>query len=137
MSISAKKIRSRLNRMWPDLKQIWLTDPVYIATPENVIEALRLWEGELKKYSFKKNVTECEEFALFCHAFVKQYQIYNFNDKYNWIYGECMTSKLLGSKYVHSCNIYLTNNNIYMVEPQTGAYWQADPELDEVFFVKM
>lgn len=123
--------------MWPDLKQIWLTDPVYIATPENVIEALRLWEGELKKYSFKKNVTECEEFALFCHAFVKQYQIYNFNDKYNWIYGECMTSKLLGSKYVHSCNIYLTNNNIYMVEPQTGAYWQADPELDEVFFVKM
>ena len=123
--------------MWPDLKQIWLTDPVYIATPENVIEALRLWEGELKKYSFKKNVTECEEFALFCHAFVKQYQIYNFNDKYNWIYGECMTSKLLGSKYVHSCNIYLTNNNIYMVEPQTGAHWQADPELDEVFFVKM
>lgn len=137
MSTSAKGIKSRLTRMWPDLKYMWLTDPVYKPTPTDIVDALLLWEGELKKYSFKKNLTECEEFALFCHAFIKQYQIYNFSDKYNWIYGECMTKKLMGFESIHSCNLYLTSNNIFMVEPQTGAYWQADPDLDDVFFVKM
>ena len=137
MSISTKKLRSRLNRMWPDLKQIWLTDPVYMPTPQaGIVDALNLWEGELRKYSFKKNLTECEEFALFCHAFIKQHQIFNFNDKYNWAYGECIARMTLGNKAIHSCNLYLTSNNIYMVEPQTGAFWEADPNLDDVFFVK-
>ena len=124
--------------MWPDLKHIWLTDPIYKEVPNKEIEkALSLWEGELRKYSFKKNLMECEEFALFCHAFIKQHQMFNYNDKYNWAYGECMTSKLLGFENIHSCNLYLTSNNIYMVEPQTGAFWEADPKLDTVFFVKM
>ena len=123
--------------MWPELKHIWLTDPVYKPTPSAIVRVMELWEGELNKYSFKKNITECEEFALFCHTFVKQHQIFNFDDKYNWAYGECMTSKLLGFENIHSCNLYLTGNNIYMVEPQTGAYWEANPDLDTVFFVKM
>ena len=124
--------------MWPDLKHIWLTDPIYKPTPTSGIEdALRLWEGELRKYAFKKNLTECEEFALFCHAYVKQYQIYHFSDKYNWAYGECMAKKVLGFEAIHSCNLYLTSNKIYMVEPQTGAFWEANPDLDDVFFVKM
>jgi len=135
---TSKKIRRRLKKFWPDLKYIWLTDPVYKDTPlSDISKALSLWEGELKKYAFKKNIMECEEFALFCHAFIKQHQIYNFNDKHNWCYGECIVSKLLGFENVHSCNLFLTNNNIYMVEPQTGAYWEADPKLDDVFFVKM
>ena len=132
MSISSSKIRSRLLRMWPDLVYIWLTDPIYLPTPKGIKDVLELWEGELNKYAFKKNISECEEFALFCHAFVRQHQIYNYSDKYNWAYGECMTK----SSRVHSCNLYLTQSNIYMVEPQTGAYWEAAPE-DEVFFVKM
>jgi hypothetical protein len=122
--------------MWPDLKHVWLTDPAYLPTPR-MDDILSLWEGELRKYSFKKNITECEEFALFCHAFIKQHQIFNYNDKHNWAYGECITKKLLGFENVHSCNLYLTKNNIYMVEPQTGAYWEANPELDTVIFVKM
>jgi len=133
VSISSKKIRSRLTKMWPDLVYIWLTDPIYKPTPNNIKEALELWEKELGKYAFKKNISECEEFALFCHAFVRQHQIYKYNDKYNWAFGECMTK---GNGYVHSCNFYLTSNNIYMVEPQTGAYWEAKPE-DKVFFVKL
>ena len=137
MSISSKKIRSRLKRLWPDLRNVWLTDPRYLATPSAIVDVLSLWEGELRKYSFKKNISECEEFALFCHAYVKQHQIYNYNDKYNWAYGECMTSKLLGREFVHSCNFYLTVSNIYLVEPQTGAYWEADPDLDTIFFIKM
>ena len=133
MSISSTKLRSRLNKMWPDLVHIWLTDPIYLPTPDDTIKkVLELWEGELNKYAFKENITECEEFALFCHAFVRQYQTFNSNDKYNWAYGECMTKR----DRVHSCNFYLTQSNIYMVEPQTGAYWEAKPE-DKVFFVKM
>lgn len=137
MSTSSKKIKSRLTRMWPDLKHIWLTDPVYKPTPHlDIADALRLWEGELRKYAFKKSLMECEEFALFCHAFIKQHQMFNYNDKYNWAYGECIAKKVLGFENIHSCNLYLTSNNIFMVEPQTGAYWQANPDLDDVFFVK-
>jgi hypothetical protein len=118
--------------MWPDLLHIWLTDPVYMPTPD-MSKVLSLWEGELNKYAFKKNISECEEFALFCHAFVRQHQLFNYNDKYNWAFGECMRRLDNG---VHSCNLYLTKSNIYMVEPQTGAFWPAQPE-DDVFFVKM
>jgi hypothetical protein len=74
MSISSRKIRNRLKRFWPELQNIWLTDPVYLNTPKEILDVLALWEGELRKYSFKKNLLECEEFALFCHAFVKQHQ---------------------------------------------------------------
>jgi hypothetical protein len=133
MCISSKKIRTRLTKMWPALVHVWLTDPVYLPAPNKITNILELWEGELNKYAFKKNILECEEFSLFCHAFVKQHQIYHYNDKYNWAFGECMTKK---DNLVHSCNLYLTLNNIYMVEPQTGAYWQAQPD-DKVFFVKM
>ena len=132
MSINSKKIRTRLRKMWPDLIHVWLTDPIYLPTPDAIKEVLELWEGELNKYAFKKNITECEEFALFCNAFVRQHQIFNYNDKYNWAFGECMTK----GDFVHSCNFYLTTNNIYMVEPQMGAYWEAKPD-DKVFFVKM
>jgi hypothetical protein len=38
---------------------------------------------------------------------------------------------------VHSANIYMTNNKVYMVEPQTGAFWEANPDEDSVFFIKM
>jgi hypothetical protein len=137
MSISSRKIRNRLKRFWPELKNIWLTDPVYLNTPKEIVDVLALWEGELRKYSFKKNLLECEEFALFCHAFVKQHQVFNYSDKYNWAYGECIATKVNGSEGVHSCNIYLTSNNIYLVEPQTGAYWEANPELDTIFFIRM
>ena len=132
VSINSKKIRKRLERMFPELRHIWLTDPIYKPAPD-MKDVLELWETELTKYSFKKNISECEEFALFCHAFVRQHQIFNFNDKYNWAFGECMQRKEGG---VHSLNMYLTSSNIYMVEPQMGAYWQASPE-DDVFFVKM
>jgi len=137
MSCSSKEIRFRLKVLWPNLKHVWLTDPKYKPTPPEIKDVLELWEGELRKYSFKKNITECEEFALFCHAFIKQHQIFNYNDDHNWAYGECITSKLFGDEYIHSCNVYLDRENVFMVEPQTGAYWKADPELDTIFFVKM
>jgi hypothetical protein len=132
MSISSRKIRSRLLKLWPELVYVWLTDPIYLPAPKEMKDVLELWEGELTKYAFKKNILECEEFALFCHAFVRQRQLYCYNDKYNWAFGECMTKR----DRVHSCNFYLTSSKIYMVEPQTGAYWEATPE-DKIFFVKM
>ena len=46
-------------------------------------------------------------------------------------------SKLLGFETVHSANIYLTCDKIYMVEPQAGAFWEANPDEDTVFFIKM
>jgi hypothetical protein len=68
MSISSRKIRNRLKRFWPELQNIWLTDPVYLNTPKEIVDVLALWEGELRKYSFKKNLLECDAKSLHCFA---------------------------------------------------------------------
>lgn len=138
MILTSKQIRKRLHKKWPNLHNVWLTDSIYLAAKQREIElVLKSWEGQLKNYEYKPTVSECEEYALFCHAFVKLRQLADRNDDYNWAYGECITDKLLGFERVHSANIYLTNDKVYIVEPQTGAFWEANPDEDTVFFIKM
>jgi hypothetical protein len=117
---------------------VWLTDKEYLAVKQREMQlVLKDWEGQLKNYEYKPTVSECEEYALFLHAFVKLRQLADRDDTHNWAYGECITSQLLGFEMVHSANIYLTHNKIYMAEPQSGAFWEANPDEDTVFFVKM
>ena len=135
---SSKKIRGDLKLLWPELRHIWLTDPFYLyADDAKIKKAFDGWADEIPKYKPKANVTACEEFALFCHAFVKNHQIETYDDKYNWAFGECITSRLLGFDCIHSANIYITNKGVHLFEPQTGAFWKANPDEDYVFFVKM
>ena len=136
--ITSKQIRKRLKKKWPELEHVWLTDTKYLEVKQKEVElVLRSWQGQLKEYVYKPTVSECEEYALFLHAFVKLRQLADRDDNYNWAYGECITSQLLGFETVHSANIYLTHNKIYLAEPQTGAFWEANPDEDTVFFVKM
>ena len=138
MILTSKQIRKRLKKIWPDLKHVWLTDKEYLAVKERELQlVLHEWEGQLKNYEYKPSITECEEYALFLHAFVKLKQLANRNDKFNWAYGECITSQLLGFEAVHSANIFITHNKIYIAEPQSGAFWEVNPDEDTVFFVKM
>jgi len=137
MSTSVE-IRQRLKDKWPKLKNIWFTDSEYLLIePEDLKFVLDTWKDQLKNFSFTQNIMECEEFALFFHAHAKKHQILTRRDKFNWCLGECITSKLLGFEGIHSCNLFLSGDKIYMVEPQTCAYWEANPEEDKVFFVKM
>ena len=138
MILTSKQIRKRLKKKWPKLRNIWLTDKKYLAVRQRELQlVLDDWQADLKNYEYKPTVSECEEYALFLHAFVKLRQLRDRNDDYNWAYGECIASKLLGFKQVHSANIYLTYNKIFMAEPQTGAFWEVNPDEDSVFFVKM
>jgi hypothetical protein len=138
VNLTSKKICERLKEVWPTLNSIWLTDKKYLAVKQREMQlVLKIWEDELKNYEYLPTVSECEEFALFCHAFVKLRQLADRNDDYNWAYGECIAKKLLGVDMIHSANIYLTHDKIYLVEPQTGAFWEANPDEDTVFFVKM
>jgi len=136
--ITSKQIRKRLKAKWPDLKNVWLTDKEYLEVKLRELQlVLKQWEDQLKKFEYKPTLSECEEYALFCHAFVKLRQITDRNDDHNWAYGECISSKTLGLEGVHSANIFLTHDKIYMVEPQTGAFWEANPDEDTPFFIKM
>ena len=138
MNLTSKQLRKRLADVWPKLSNVWLTDSVYLAVKQREIQlVLSDWEKELDNYDYLPTVSECEEFALFCHAFVKMRQLTDRNDNFNWAYGECICKKVRGIKQVHSANIYLTHDKVYIVEPQTGAYWEANPDEDTVFFVKM
>jgi len=135
---TSDKIRKRLKEKWPELSDIWLTDGKYLLPEVSDLEPVfALWNLQLHDFKYVQNLFECEEFALFFHAAAKKYQIFNREDPLNWCLGECITKELLGFPMVHSCNLFLTKDKIYMIEPQTGAYWEANPEEDKVFFVNM
>ena len=138
MILTSKQIRKRLKKKWPQLKHVWLTDKSYLAVKQKEVQlVLHSWKDELVKFEYKPTVSECEEYALFLHAFVKLRQLADRNDDYNWAYGECINSQTLGFEGSHSANIYLTHDKIFMVEPQTGAFWEANPDEDTPFFIKM
>ena len=135
-SISSRVVRSRLKAVWPDLEHIWLTDNRFELLTVKKLDAL-LEKDKTDSLQYKKKKGECEEFSLFLHAKVKMANMFDDNSKYSWAFGEVIGRKFLGFEQVHSANICLTKSGIYLIEPQTDAYWQADPDEDDVFFVKM
>ena len=94
-------------------------------------------ETQADRLPYIKKKGECEEFSLILHSAIKQKNIFDDKSKLTWAFGECIGRKFVGFKGVHSANVCLTKEGVYLIEPQTDAYWKADPVSDDIFFIKM
>ena len=143
MNCSSKDLRKRLEKIWPNLKHVWLTDRMYyLPTYEEVRKVVA--NQNTKKYKWKTNVLECEEFSLFLHSDLKKETSNNELYKYTWAFGEAIGLNFdNGEKGPHKLNICITDNNIYLIEPQTFQIWKVmdlskkDTDSNFIFYITM
>ena len=141
MKISTKHIRSPLKKTWPDLRQIWLTDPHYDPNLNyNIIQEI-VEACSLKNFDFTNNIWDCDNYALQLHAKVQKYQYDlikagKINSKYSWAFGECIgfNDNIFSGKSVHAQNIAIADR-VYLIEPQDGTIKIPDKNYTP-FFVR-
>lgn len=144
--LSSKKIREELKKMWPifsRLDEIWLTDKNYYCPPISLVdEAIK--NTNVANKTPKDEAFDCDDFALLSNAMVRLYFIekeYNKNKKTNrWYpiaYGEAIGTKWNAWDDVHSGNICIAEEGIILIEPQHSTLWKANPNDDNLFFIKI
>lgn len=141
MQIISTVIRKRLKKRFPKLKNryIQLHDPIYELTEYVVIKLLlKRWSTEkLGKLNYKDYKGDCDKFALICHAFFAEERMLSEEGDYGFAFGQAKMKKVQGYPAIHAINIFLTENNIYLIEPQTPEVWIADSKQDEAFLITM
>ena len=134
MVIKSKDIRKRLRGVWPKLKHIWCDDPAYETLTTSEVDTL-LEDSEVETRIFVDKKNECEEFALFLMCDFKDMNIRSDSTTHSWAFGVVRARKHRGLAFAHKLNIFLTDDKVYLLEPQTDEYWEADPKEDEIYFV--
>ncbi len=141
MEITSKVIRKRLKKQFPKLKNryIQLHDPIYDLPTENEIQVLlKQWSLEkLGKLNYREYIGDCDKFALICHAFVAEARMMSEKGEYAFAYGQAKMRKAQGIPVIHAINIFLTEGDIYLIEPQVPEIWTADPKQDDAFLITM
>lgn len=137
--ISTERLRMKLQKLWSDLTMIWPTDPIYepmtLILLREVVQACSIAHME-----FAGTVWDCDNFALQLHATVQKYQYNQMKkgaaSKIPWAFGECLGTMFRGREEDHAINICITDEGIYLIEPQTNEIWKANKREDNPFFVK-
>jgi hypothetical protein len=134
MLVKSKDIRKRLRAVWPKLRHIWCDDGAYETLTTKTVDSL-LKQSDVQERVFITNKNECEEFALFLLCDFKRFNILSRYTTHSWAFGVARARKHKGLEFAHKLNIFLTDDKIYLVEPQTDEYWEADPDNDDIYFV--
>jgi len=124
MLITSTKIKSKLRRIWPNLKWIWPTNPEWEVISEDWLNRI------MERCSVRHMVTipgiwECENYAHQWKANVEtfQYELYQsgeYRPEWRWAVAEClgMQPGTFGGTMVHSLNLLVTDSGISLFEPQ-------------------
>lgn len=141
MQITSKVVRKRLKSKFPKLKNryIQLHDPIY-ELPEYVIIKLLLkrWAIEkLGKLDYKEYKGDCDKFALICHAFFAEERMISEDGDYGFAFGQAKMRKVQDRPAIHAINVFLTETDIYLIEPQIPEIWIANSKEDEAFLITM
>ena len=140
MIIQTNHIREQLNKIWPDLKFVVLSDPTYF---QPTLQQLSDKLNEFKKLDYKyiKNLFECEEFALAFMTYCRSTRAkeYNGSDpRFNWPLGIVVGTKFNGELINHWICICLVKDlGLLLIDPQDGAKWQPSKDRDNIYFLLM
>jgi hypothetical protein len=141
MEITSKVIRKRLKKRFPNLKNryIQLHDPIYdLPTSDEVTVLLKQWSLEkLGKLNYIDYKGDCDKFALICHAFIAEDRMMSEDGDYAFAFGQAKMRKAQGIPAIHAINIFLTEDDIYLIEPQVPEIWTADSKQDDAFLITM
>ncbi len=114
MKLTSKHIRGLPKQAWPDLNKIWLTDPQYEAMPWDWLT--KVIDECVLKMTFKKDVWDCNNYALQFHAMVQMYQYKliesgELNSKHSWALGECIgfNEDAFFGTGIHAQNLAITD----------------------------
>ena len=143
MIVNTDYIRKELTNVWKDLKFIWLVDKQYIIpTLDELNKALK--DSKVEQMKFMNSINDCDDFALQLHASVKRMRgklaedgKLDPSEQYPWAFGEVIGMQFRGRSFLHSQNICICQDGVYLVEPQEDRTWIADSKNDTVFFVRM
>jgi hypothetical protein len=114
-NLSSDEIRKILKDEWPDLKHVWLFDPIYTVASRGAIASLI----EPVEQEFDKKF-DCDKFAMVTHAQVSLAVASDMRFEYCVTFGQ-IAYKHSVSGECHMVNLLLTPEiNVY--EPQGGFY---------------
>ena len=143
MKVKSEEVRAKLKALWPNLRHVWLFDQDYWLPFRADVEAA-LAESKVDRMRFLPSVADCDDFALQLHADIKRVRSFMAacgqiprEQWAPWAFGETMGRRFAGSPRVHAINICVTSESVLLIEPQKDAIWEAHPERDDPFFVKM
>lgn len=141
MQITSKIIRKRLRKQFPKLKNryIQLHDPIYDLPDYGEIKKLiSRWSIEkLGRLGYTEYKGDCDKFALICHAFIAEERMLSEKGEYAFAFGQAKVKKAQGIEGIHAINIFLTEDDIYLIEPQLPEIWVADSKQDDAFLITM
>lgn len=142
MIVHAEDIEKRLKKVWPKIKDVWLTSHNYFLPSIEQLKKM-VTDNSVKKYSFKHGKGECEFFSLVLHASIKTAWLSNNTSNETIAFGECMGLNVETSHdRVHKCNICITQEKIILIEPQTNQLIYPSSEIKNgdpnfIFYITM
>lgn len=110
------------------------TDPAYLVVSRDDISAIAKMFPSQKWVESK---WECEEIAKAFVVDVRRMEAQDGTIDLNRAIGVANCSRLSGDKVSHTVNIAISQDDIFLLDMQTGEYHVAEKGKDEVFFVEM
>jgi|GEM_PF-2057702 len=126
MIITVSEIQKSLNRIWPDLEQIWCFDQEYIYP---TIEEVAQFVTEKGRPEIKAENPDCDDFALQLHAKVKRFA--------NWSFGEVFANKVQGMSKLHNLNICCCQDGVFLIEPRKRTVRTVNAINDNILWVRI
>lgn len=128
--ISSKVVRKTFRDAYPKLRNIWLRDKEYYSLK---VDALVEFIGNNTPIN---GAGDCDDYATILHGRAREEGLKDY--KGTWAFGECLVDKMLGRDAYHAMNVAITSNNkIWLIDPQSGGYWVANPKEDNIYFIFM
>ena len=134
---TSTELIAQLRDLWPDIQFNWLADRGYEIPLIAEIESL-LPDSGISSIRFNGELMDCDDYALLLNAWIKRYRIENFsNENHHWAFGEVFCSRVNRVDYLHSLNICVAQEGVFLIEPQTYEVRLGHPIKDQVLLVKI
>ena len=135
MIVSYTEIRSRIRKLWPKCRNIWLTDSEYEYPVDVGLLNTIIRKDHTERLKFRQYTLDCDDFALQLAAAVSKDVGQKPEFAAPWPFGIVMARKFNHKKEKHVCNICLLENAVLIVEPQTDQIFPSSGENDDPFFI--
>lgn len=142
MILSGNKIKDRITLIWPDIENIWLTsEKYYIPAIDEIKKVVK--QNEVIHNPFVEGKGQCGMYALSLHYRVKNFHLHSQTSNETISFGEAIGLDVETTRdKVHNCNIAVTRENIFLVEPQSNQFVRMvrstyENEPNFIFFIRM
>ncbi len=143
LRITRPEVDVIFKKLWPN-SYLAMSDERYWKPTRSDVEKL-VQDSFTERYLGTAEIMDCDDYALILHAFViqKRYrQVERGKLKkpqwYPWAFGQAWGNKFQGNKVSHAVNIVITRDEkVLLIDTKRDRIWEADPDNDQITFVRM